>query len=128
MVEKLVEIGILYDFYGKLLSKRQYQAIELYYIHDLSLSEIGDELNITRQGIFDAIKRAELKLYEYEEKLGLVEKFSSSHENIKMIISLTDEVIARSKKTNDKIILVKATNIKDIGNKILEDSREVVEE
>ena len=52
MVEKIVEIGILFDFYGKLLSKSQYQIIEFYYIHDLSLGEIAEELGISRQGVY----------------------------------------------------------------------------
>jgi len=55
MVEKLVEVGILFDFYGKLLSEKQYMAIELYYNHDLSLTEIGDELGITKQGVSDIL-------------------------------------------------------------------------
>lgn len=54
---KIVEIGMLFDFYGKLLSEKQYQVVELYYIHDLSLTEIGEELSITRQGVFDTLKR-----------------------------------------------------------------------
>jgi len=127
MVEKLVEIGSLFDFYGKLLSKRQYQVIELYYIHDLSLSEIGNELSITRQGIFDSLKRAEQKLYEYEKKLGLVEKFFSSHENIREIISISNEIISKSKDINSNAILSKALDINEIGSKILENAREVVE-
>lgn len=127
MVEKLVEIGILFDFYGKLLSKRQYQVVELYYIHDLSLSEIGDELSITRQGIFDSLKRAEQKLYDYENNLGLVEKFFSSHENIRKIISVSNEIRLISNNINNDLIASKAIIINEIGNKILKNAREVVE-
>ncbi|CCQ97462.1 conserved hypothetical protein [[Clostridium] ultunense Esp] len=47
MFERIVEVGILFDFYGKLLSERQFTAIELYYVHDLSLAEIGEELGIS---------------------------------------------------------------------------------
>lgn len=75
MFEKIVEIGLLFDFYGKLLSSRQFQAIELYYIHDLTLTEIGEQLEISRQGAYDLVKRAESVLYKYEDTLGLVKRF-----------------------------------------------------
>ena len=127
MVEKLVEIGILFDFYGKLLSEKQYLAVELYYIHDLSLAEIGDELNITRQGVFDTLKRSEQKLYQDEEKLGLVKKFYSSHDNIKNIISIAEEIISIAKNINNDEIQEKAMNINEVGNKILNNSQEVVD-
>ena len=127
MVEKLVEIGILFDFYGKLLSEKQYLVIELYYIHDLSLGEIGDELNVTRQGIFDLLKRAEQKLYQYEESLKLVEKFYSSHKEIKNIVQIAEDIIKIAKDRNDNIIENKAININEICKKILHNSREVVE-
>ena len=61
MVEKVVEVGVLFDFYGKLLSARQLSVIELFYIYDLSLAEIGEELNITRQAVYDTLKRADRK-------------------------------------------------------------------
>lgn len=127
MVEKLVEIGILFDFYGKLLSEKQYLVIELYYIHDLSLGEIGDELNVTRQGVFDLLKRAEQKLYQYEESLKLVEKFYSSHKEIKDIVQIAEDIIKIAKDRNDNIIENKAININEICKKILHNSREVVE-
>ncbi|MBU5426507.1 DNA-binding protein [Tissierella pigra] len=127
MVEKLVEIGILFDFYGKLLSEKQYLVIELYYIHDLSLGEIGDELNVTRQGVFDLLKRAEQKLYQYEESLKLVEKFYSSHKEIKNIVQIAEDIIKIAKDRNDNIIENKAININEICKKILHNSREVVE-
>ena len=89
MMEKLVEIGGLFDFYGKLLTEKQYLAIQLYYLEDLSLAEIGDEMNVSRQGIFDLLKRAEQNLYEYEDKLGLVNKFEFSCKNIKDIMKIS---------------------------------------
>lgn len=127
MVEKLVEIGILFDFYGKLLSEKQYLVIELYYIHDLSLAEIGDELDVTRQGIFDLLKRAEQKLYQYEESLRLVEKFYSSHKEIKDIVEIAEDIIKIAKDRNDNIIENKAIDINKICKKILHNSREVVD-
>lgn len=124
-MEKLVELGILFDFYGKLLTEKQYSVIDLYYIHDLSLAEIGNDLSITRQGVFDILRRAEQKLYQYEENLGLVEKFYSSHDDIRNIIKLSEEIIKITKNNND-CIQSKALEIKEIGKKILDNSREVI--
>lgn len=126
MVEKLVEIGSLFDFYGKLLSEKQYFVIELYYINDLSLAEIGDELSVTRQGVFDLLKRAEQNLYKYEEKLGLVNKFYSKDSNIKKIISISEEILDIVKNVDHNEIEEKAMMINNISKKILNDSQEVV--
>ena len=73
--EKDLEIGLLLDFYGELLSKSRRQAAELYYNEDLSLSEIAEDAGITRQGVRDSIAKAKAQLTEYEEKLGLAAKF-----------------------------------------------------
>lgn len=119
-MEKLVEIGNLYDFYGKLLSEKQLQVVELYYIYDLSLTEIGDELDITKQGVSDTLKRAERRLSKFEETLGLVEKFHSSHNNIREIISLCDHIKDFSQKNNLNDIGIKAQKIEEICLDILE--------
>lgn len=92
MFEKLIEIGLLFDFYGKLLSTKQYTVIELYYIYDLSLSEIGEQLSISRQGVYDNLKRAENCLYTFEEKLGLVEKFNASQDKVKEILDYINKI------------------------------------
>lgn len=129
MVNKLVEIGILFDFYGKLLSDTQYASIKLYYILDLSLAEIGEELSITRQGVFDAIKRGEQKLYDYEENLQLVDKFTSNHNNIREIINLSKEIIEDIDTIKDlsikENIKYKVLFIEKISNNILNNNQEV---
>lgn len=127
-MEKLVEIGSLFDFYGKLLSDKQYLVIEFYYIHDLSLVEIAEELNVTRQGVFDLLKRAEKNLYSYEKKLKLVEKFYSSHNQIEDIQNMAIEVLEKSKQEDkkDDFTLDKLRKIKNICEKVLENSREVI--
>lgn len=121
-----MEVGILYDFYGKLLSERQYLAVELYYIHDLSLAEIGEELNITRQSVFDTLKRAENKLYEYEDILGLVEKFNCRHRDIQEILKINNDIHNISIISNNIEIQEKSQRILELGNNILDNSREVV--
>ncbi|NLY47084.1 MAG: DNA-binding protein [Tissierella sp.] len=127
MVEKLVEIGILFDFYGKLLTEKQYRIVDLFYIEDFSLSEIGEELNITRQGVYDTLKRAEEKLYQYESTLGLANKFKESHMNIKRILKLTKDIKGFIDTDDYKKIKDSAEKIEDIGLEILENSWEVMD-
>ncbi len=124
MVEKIVEIGILFDFYGKLLSKSQYQIIEFYYIHDLSLGEIAEELGISRQGVYDTLKRAENKLYEYEETLGLVKKFDFTKEKIKIILKYSNEIEKSAENLKREYTKEQAKNIKKIALEILENDQE----
>lgn len=75
MMPKVARIAWLYDFYGKLLTDKQQNIIELYYNQDLSLGEIAEENKISRQAIHDIIRRAEAALEEYEEKLGMLKKY-----------------------------------------------------
>ena len=74
---KDLTIGLLLDFYGSLLSDRQREVISLYYEEDLSLAEISEGEGITRQGVRDAIKKAENILKGTEEKLGLARRFKT---------------------------------------------------
>jgi len=69
-MEKNLNVSILLDFYGAMLTEKQREAVEYYYNDDLSLSEIADNQGISRQGVRDAIKRAEALLFEMEECLG----------------------------------------------------------
>ncbi len=71
-MEKLALINLLYDFYGQLLTERQRRFVELYYAHDLSLGEIAEQFDVSRQAVYDILKRSEQSLTDYEEKLGLV--------------------------------------------------------
>lgn len=118
-MEKLVRIGILFDFYGKLLSPKQYQVIELYYSNDLTLSEIGEVLQISRQGVFDTLKRAEDKLLKYEEKLGLVDKFHGSQEAIRESRNLAREIREIGERSSDDEIVNKAKLIESLISDIL---------
>ena len=93
---KDLTISLLLDFYGNLLPDKQLDMMEEYYGDDLSLSEIAENHGITRQGVHDNIKRAALELKSYEEKLGLLKRFSDISDaanKIKAILSreLTEE-------------------------------------
>ena len=72
---KDMRISFLLDFYGNLLTEKQREVIEYYYNDDLSLSEIAESEGITRQGVRDAIKRAEAQLTETEDRLGFAARF-----------------------------------------------------
>ncbi len=82
---------MFYDFYGQLLTDRQKDFMELYYGQDLSLGEIAEEFNVTRQAVHDTLKRAEQLLSEYEEKLGLVAKFNVERSKLTTAVALLDE-------------------------------------
>lgn len=72
--EKNLEVAVLLDFYSELLTEKQRDVIDLYYNEDLSLAEIAEHENITRQGVRDSIKRGEQVLFEMETALHLAEK------------------------------------------------------
>lgn len=122
MIKKVIQIGILFDFYGKLLSESQYMAIELYYIHDLSLSEIGFELNISRQGVYDTLRRAEDKLYEYENVMGLVNLFNFNRNEIDKVYGFVDMIEKEAQFIDNEKILGKTQKIKIILEKIIDNS------
>ncbi len=69
------EITLLLDFYGNALTERQRRTAELYFQEDLSLGEIAEMTGITRQGVRDGLKKAEKALFEYEERLGIAQRF-----------------------------------------------------
>ena len=93
---------MLCQIYGKMLTDKQYEIINDYYNNDLSLSEIAENNNITRQAVRDIIKKGENKLFEFEEKLGIMKKTMKQEEKIANILSeltkiqtkFTDEQIA----------------------------------
>ncbi len=86
-MEKNVELSLLLQTYGKLLTKVQYDFLDDYYNSDLSLSEIAENRNITRQAARDNIKKGENKLFEYEEKLGLMQRTLKQERKISEILS-----------------------------------------
>lgn len=89
---KNLDVIILIDFYGDMLTEKQHSFLNYYYNDDLSLSEIAANEGITRQGVRDAIKRAEAQLYEMEEKLGLVNRFESFKGGLEEIMGYADEI------------------------------------
>ena len=101
-MDNKVKISVLCEIYGKLLTDKQLAILEDYYNMDLSLSEIAENHNITRQAVRDVIKKGENRLFEFEEKLGFMKKMYKQEEKIASILSeltkiqtkFTDEQIA----------------------------------
>ena len=77
-MDKNVEVTLLLDFYGNMLTERQREIMTLYYEDNLSLSEVAEELGISKQGVSDSIKRSEKTLYETETKLQLLRQHLES--------------------------------------------------
>ncbi len=98
-MDKNVEISILCDLYGKLLTKKQFEFLNDYYNNDLSLSEIAENNNITRQAVRDIIKKGEKKLFEYEEKLLFMKRMLNQEKTIQQILS---ELTKIQKDSSDK--------------------------
>lgn len=95
-MERNVEISMLLQFYGKLLTDKQYSLLDDYYNNDLSLSEIAENLDITRQAVRDNLKKGENKLFEYEEKLNIMKKTMEQEEKIAIILSEINNIKAKS--------------------------------
>lgn len=116
-MEKNVEVSLLLDFYGELLKPSCKQAVDLYYNEDLSLSEIADQMGITRQGVRDNIKRSEVQLFEFEEKLGLLKRFVHLEKGLDNIAILSRQITEIS---DNKDIKSLADNIELIAGTLKE--------
>lgn len=104
-MEKFVEQTLLYDFYGELLTKRQQQIYESVVLEDYSLSEVAEDLGISRQGVHDMIKRCNKTLEDYEEKLHLVEKFLNIRQQVQRIHILAEQYQAEEIAAISNVIL-----------------------
>lgn len=91
-MEKNVKISILLDTYGKLLTEKQYKLLDDYYNNDLSLSEIAENEEITRQAVRDNLKKGENNLFEYEEKLGFMKRSILQEEKVEKIITEINKI------------------------------------
>ena len=97
-LDKFEYVNELYEIYKNLLTDKQIFIMDKYYLYDLSLSEISEELNVSRNAISDTINKVKKKLVKYEEELHLLQKFNK----IKDILGETD----LEEETRKKIIEV----------------------
>ena len=109
-MEQNVKISMLNQIYGKLLTQKQCEMIENYYNNDLSLSEIAQNNDITRQAVRDILKKGEKKLFAYEEKLKIMEKVLKQEKKIKQIVEQIEKI--QNKETKEKVTMQTLEHIK----------------
>ena len=112
-MEKIVEQGLLYDFYGELLTEHQKKIYEDVVYNDLSLAEIAAEHGISRQGVQDMVRRCNRTLQGYEEKLHLIRRFMQARENVIRLQELTEDL----ELTREELI----TQVRQLTGQILEE-------
>lgn len=115
-METNLEISLLFDFYGEMLSPTQQEAVSLYYNDDLSLLEVAEILKMTRQGVRDALNRAKKSLYNFEDKLRLCDRFEKNRQGLRSIIDSADKLCEHA----DEETLKLAENIKETAQKLYE--------
>ena len=111
-MEKIVEQGLLYDFYGELLTDHQKQIYEAAVYNDMSLTEIAEEHGISKQGVHDLIKRCTNTLQGYENKLHMIRRFEAIKGNAEELLRVSEDG-SYDEKT--------AGNVRDIALKIIEE-------
>ncbi|CAI8789183.1 putative DNA-binding protein [Brevibacillus brevis] len=101
MLEKTNQVNLLFDFYAPLLKGKQREYLELYYLDDLSLGEIAEMHEVSRQAVYDHIKRAEKQLFEYDQKLCLAER----HEKRMDVLNRMNELVSElsESETRDEL-------------------------
>ena len=104
-MEKKIKISMLCEIYGKLLTEKQLEILNDYYNNDLSLTEIAENNNITRQAVLDNIKKGENKLFECEEKLSFMEKTIKQEKLLQEVLTELSKIEdASSDKKIEKIL------------------------
>ncbi len=115
-MEQNIKISMLNQIYGGLLTKKQNEIIEDYYNNDLSLSEIAENHEITRQAVRDILKKSEKKLFEYEETLGFMKKNLEQEKKIEKTIEQLEKIQINNQ---DKETLKQIKNIQKELEKLL---------
>lgn len=114
IVAKNLEVSYLLDFYGEMLTQKQHDFLIYYYNEDLSLSEIAENEGITRQGVRDAIKRAENQLYDIENRLGFAKRFVEMKKGLNEILECAEKINqynlshSLSREINDNVTRIKS--------------------
>lgn len=111
-----LEMTLLYDYYGDLLTERQRSCVDLRYNQDLSLAEIAQELGVSRQGVFDNLSRAEALLRNMEEKTGCVRRALQARKAVSKILSAADQLAGNSDQDVShlaKVIITAARSLEE---------------
>ena len=115
-MDDILQLTLLYDFYGELLTEKQKQVYEMHYQNDLSLTEIGEELSISRQAVRDQLKRTEKILQDYEEKLQLISRFQAQQKAVREMKHIMEGM---EKKHPDASVVKALSKMKKIADEIL---------
>lgn len=102
-MDKIFERGMLFDFYGELLTKHQQKIYSEAVFNDLSLAELSEEEGISRQGIHDLIKRCDKLLMGYEEKLNLIKKFQLIKQEASKLDDIIDSIDSIDENAKDQL-------------------------
>lgn len=102
MLEKTTRVNFLYDFYQTLLTEKQRVYMQLYYLDDLSLGEIAEEYGVSRQAVYDNVRRTEAMLEDYEEKLKLFSKFRKRME----IIDKLEQLVLGNDESSEEVLML----------------------
>ena len=121
-----MQIGLLYDFYGQFLTKKQREVMHLYFENDYSLREIAENMKVSRQAIHDTIKKSRKALLEYEERLGLAKKFAGKDLALSRISEIAEELQGlisqeAEKRQLDEHMLKGLEEIREIISKLEQD-------
>lgn len=107
MLEKTTRINFLYDFYQTLLTDKQRIYMQLYYLDDLSLGEIAEEYGVSRQAVYDNVRRTEAMLEDYEAKLKLFSKFQKRVEIVEQLEQIVTGYDDQSKEVRALLTALK---------------------
>ena len=111
-----LEMTLLFDYYGDLLTERQRSCVDMRYNQDLSLSEIAEELGVSRQGMYDNLSRAEALLRNMEEKTGCVQRAMETRKAVREILDAANKLITYQ----DKAVSVLAAQIVEAAQRLEE--------
>lgn len=101
-MEKKIRYGNLFAFYGKLLTEKQYEMLYYYYLNDYSMVEIAENIKISRQAVYDTIKKSNKALDSYETKMELYGKFKKIYDNSNLIIEKAKKVLENEDNENKR--------------------------
>ncbi len=102
-MERLVRTGLLYDFYGGLLTEKQQRVMELYFLENWSLADIAASEGVSRQAIHYLLQRSEKTIEGFEAKLGLLERFSKQRTLLTGIRDQLQLVLNKTAQSNDPL-------------------------
>lgn len=111
-----LEMTLLFDYYGDLLTERQRSCVDMRYNQDLSLSEIAEELGVSRQGVYDNLSRAEALLRNMEEKTGCVQRAMETRKAVREILDAANKLITYQ----DEDVSVLAAHIVEAAQRLEE--------